>query len=376
LEFEGLRAAGLECMKDLKKLEEFHFEMIRDKEQHTIAKEVAKIEWIYSWCAQNLPQLKKIYTNYDHEELIDYEDSDDELSDGVAPKFKGTSSLETLETMSFLPEANLPELKELIFIARIEDPHFFTKICSYSSLTSLQLFHIKVTGDLYRVLDLIGSQLSSLKVKMEIVYVDYFRIFYSCPNLVEVTLVIDAEQRSEFRERVDCSHVHHLEEVTFGYNEFCETWEMPAGLLSLIFQAPRIRMIDIYRFVLPREDCVWLRDVVEGRFQRLQAVSFAGLLLAPGCTVDDFALMVKFLVCGAPNLHYFQIVGGWDNETDADFDETWCGGHEHSAIKFLDLLPSMIRTWSVPPIVGDSKKVEFGGAKSRIRINRRYFEHN
>jgi len=346
LDLRSIKVGGFEYMKDLKKLEEFHFAMTRDEKQQTFQHEVKVIELIYSWCAQNLPQLKLIDTYYDYEELIDY---DYELTGGITPCLSGTSSLETFESKSFLPEANLPDLKNLHFFGRIEDPHFFTKICSSKSLTKLQLFHFQDRDQLYKVLDLVGSQLSSLDVQMHLVDVDYFRIFYLCPNLVKFELLSDAEEDSAFKERVNRNHVHCLEEVVLGYNQNI-TWKMPAGLLNLIFQAPNIRMIDVDCFSLTKEDCVCLRDVEEGRFQRLQEVSLVDISLEPECTIDDFAQTVKFLVCSAPKLYYLQMV--FDTEytyTDFNYDHHLFVGKAAEANKFLELVPFRTRQ-KVPPL--------------------------
>jgi len=347
LEVGSIKVKGLEYMKDLKNLEAFHFAMTRDKENFTIQQEVELIALIYSWCAQNLPQLKLIEAYYSQDKLIDY-GCYDELLDGITPRFKGTSSLEAVQSKGSLPKANLPDLKELRFFGRIHDRHFFKKISSYKSLTKLQLFHFKVEDNLYKILDLVGTQLSSLDVEMHFVDVNYFRIFCSCPNLVNAKLLMDAEADSEFKELVDSSHVQHLEKVKFGYNEH-KSWQMPAGLLSLIFQAPKIRMIDIRNFSLSKEDCVWLRDLEEGRFQRLQEVNFLDLTLEPGCTLDDFALTVKFLVCGAPKLQHFRLFLGIDYANFIDYNEHWCA-ELPDAIKYLDLLPFEWRVHSLPPL--------------------------
>jgi len=321
-----IRYHGMQFMQDLKKLQEFHFEIVpHQEEKYNNDDELTGVEeWVYSWCAQNLPQLKLIGDTFDTEHFYQ-----------VVPAFSGTSSLETLHSTSFLPEANLPNLKQLRFCGDIDDSNLFPKLCSYKNLTTLVLNGIKAK-EFDQILELIGEQLSHLSVTMSNVnvFLLMYGIFHFCPNLVKVELELESITNSPailFQELVSAKNFLCLEEFHCGYMNPDMT--LPAGILKLILQAPLIRNIHVEYFSLTMEDCIWLKDVIEGRFQRLETVSFESLRLAPGCKIEDLGQIVKFLVSGAQKLSSFQI--DWD---DLDCREDW-NEKQPGVIKFLELLP-------------------------------------
>jgi len=318
-------------MKDLKKLEEFHFEIACSQFGFGFI-HVSRMEtvgWIYSLCAQNVPQLRLIGGPFD---LAEY------MFRYFTPIFSGTSSLETLHATGCLPEASLPNLKELLFIhdENIEC-NILPKLSSFKNLTTLG---ISTTDEdmLHQVLVSVGAQLSSLSVEIMIQHVDlYYKIFHSCPNLVKVELLVNTgsySQVSQHKELVGEKNFLRLEEIKCGYS-VDGSFIFPPGLLPLIFQAPKMRIIDFGHFSIQKEDCVWLRDVREGRFQRLERVNLSNLQLDPRCEMDEFALMVKLLVCGAINLKSFKI--SWDNYIVSYDEHNWLY-EQPQAIKILNLL--------------------------------------
>jgi len=236
-------------------------------------------------------------------------------------------------------EASLPSLKHLKFIAPIKDPNFFSKIGSFRNLTSMLIFPL---GPLQfsQILELIGTQLSYLFLSSGKVEDDlYFKIFHLCPNLVKVDLTIDTIENppiSKYKELVSDKNFLRLEEFKCGYSDN-ECFTLPAGFFSLVLQAPLLRIVDVEFWSVTKEDCVWLRDVEEGRFQRLEKVSLWSLNLADGCEMDNFGQMLKFLVCGAPNLKRIEM--NFDLRFDPDYFDDWNVG-QAGVIKCVELLDS------------------------------------
>jgi len=328
---------GLNYLSCLKKLEEFHFFILFQPQNSCKDTENATKEWIYSWCAQFLPKLKQIVH------------SDDTTHCGVTPTFTGTSNLETIQTASILPEASMPRLEKLIFDGDIEDPSFLVKLSAYKNLTSLSLLKVNVK-DFENAFVLIGTQLSNLYIDSSKNHnngdaFDYFKLFYFCPNLKRADLFIETGSvtpidNSQFKELVTVNNFSHLETIIGGlFYRGCPQLILPAGLMSLIFQAPLIERVTFGYVTLRKEDCVFLSNVVEGRFKNLEMVSFFKTQLEPGLTLDDVGNLVKSLVCGAPNL--FSIEIGWYNDDDYPEDNhiEWLM-EQTAAIKFMDLLPS------------------------------------
>jgi len=280
---------GFEYFDGLKKLEKFYFSFMDDRFHSPSIKEASfTTAWIYSLCAQRLPRLRLIVGS-----LKPYI-----KPMKFTPKFDGTSHLEALKSQFLLPEASLPNLKYLNFCGEIRDWHFFRKISSYRNLSRLKL---KSTHDcdLDKILELIGTQLSELEIKDY--QTDLAKIFHLCPNLVIFWSMITTKVQSEetnfkFTELISSHNFRRLEHF------YISPLKMPAGFLKLILNAPPIESVSVNPLYLKMEDCVWLRDVVEGRFQRLKWLEFSNVVLEPGCTMDHLGLMVKFLVCGAPNL--------------------------------------------------------------------------
>jgi len=114
-------------------------------------------------------------------------DNPDEPRVKVTPVFSATSNLKVLHSNFYLPEATLPNLKELNFFGDIKDMSFFTKISSYKSLNSLKVKSISV-DELDKILELIGSQLFSLNVLKDVGDIGYFKLVNLCPNLVTLNL--------------------------------------------------------------------------------------------------------------------------------------------------------------------------------------------
>jgi len=310
-------------MKDLKKLQEFHFEIPDNRANNCDDDELAGVkDWVYSWCAQNLPRLKLIGNTLYAQDLF-----------RVTPTFSGTSSLETLHSTSFLPEASLPNLKKLRFCGEIKDLNFLPKLSNYKNLTSLVLYVIEAE-ELEQILKLIGSQLSHLFVSVSNVNISiFYAIFYFCPNLVKFEIEFDLSVDplplvSKYKDLVDSNNFLRLEEFK------CDCF-VPAGFLSLIFLAPLISSINLEYFSLCKEDLVWLQDVVEGRFQKLTSVDFDSVQLAPGCEMKDLGQFVKFLVCGAPN--FSSVMVSWDPRCGPEFREYW-NSEQTGAVKFMKLL--------------------------------------
>jgi len=107
-------------MRGLKKLEELHFAITPNRDRitsNTINEVNGVMDWVYSWCAQCLPQLKLIGDNFKHNKVFD----------NVTPNFSRTSCLETLHTTSFLPEASLPNLKTCFSSRTLRTPTFSPK---------------------------------------------------------------------------------------------------------------------------------------------------------------------------------------------------------------------------------------------------------
>jgi len=111
--------------------------------------------------------------------------------------------------------------------------------------------------------------------------------------------------------------------------------DLPADLLKLIFEAPSIELIKFSDFYLEKEDCIWLRDLVEGRFQNLEEVCFFNMRMEHGCTTEDLGLMVKWLVCGAPKLKEFNV--NFDSTLNPRASELWLL-QQPCADKLIDLI--------------------------------------
>jgi len=326
---------GLKYLRDLKKLEEFHFFIVFKPQKVCEDTENATKEWIYSWCAQSLPKLKQIVH------------SNDTTHCGVTPTFTGTSNLETIQTASFLPEASLPHLKTLFLSGNIEDPNFFSKLSAYKNLTSLSCFEVNVK-EFEKALELIGTQLFNLRIKLSNHgsdnAVDYYKLFYLCPNLKDASLHIKtgsvtAFENSPFKKLVTVKNFWRLESIMGGFflNDV-QRLILPAGLISLIFQAPFIRSIQFGYINLRKEDCELLSNVVEGRFKNLQFVFLYKPQLEPGLTLDEVGNLVKSLVCGAPNLLTIKITW-YNDDDDPEHKKTRWLTEQSDAIKFIKLLP-------------------------------------
>jgi len=294
----------------------FQFEFL-DEHNHDILdmKSSAK-SWIYSWCAQHLPQLKEIKTNK----------GTTVYPEKIIPLFSGTSSLEVLQSAYFLPEANLPNLQELTFHGEIKDTEFFTKIYSYTYLRSLELFKIRVE-EFYQIIEFFGKQLTSLTfVGDDPSDFDFFKVVHLCPNLAKLCIHFRKRQSqvkcSKFQERVSSKNFEHLESFT------CDI-DLPDGVLKSIIYAPLIKIIKVADYTVRKEDCKLVLDD-EARFKRLEHVEFRRLRKGPGCTLDDLGLMVKLLVCGSPNL---KVVDMQSDVSDVDLNQDPTGAN-----KFVKLL--------------------------------------
>jgi len=305
-------------MTSLKKLEEFDYSFFVDKES---AGKKALVDssksWIYSWCAQNLPHLKKITTHLKNDIFNRTK---------IAPIFSGTSSLEALNSTNYLPEASLPNLKELTFHGDIKDTQFFTKIRNYSNLTTLELHNIRL-DELDQVLESFGRQLTSLTFLSDnhIIF-DYFKVVHLCPKLVKLHIMVwelkEKTDTSKFKELVSSENFRHLESVEFGAHEHEGT--LPDGFLEFIFQAPLLKIIKLTGYILKNKDLKLIqRCVVESRFQKLERVAFGR---QSGCTKDDLQLAIKLLVCAAIKLKEIRL--------------PWLSWYVDStpAAKFLELL--------------------------------------
>jgi len=179
-------------------------------------------------------------------------------------------------------------------------------------------------------LEFVGKQLSSLTASVWIGEVDCFKIFALCPNLVNLQIDTDANGfllQSAFEKHVCSKNFHKLETISIGSD-----YVMPESLFKLIFEAPCIRKIKM-PIVMKKENCELLQCVVQSRLQNLEDVRL-DLVLAPGCTLEDLGLMVKWLVCGAPNLKQVAI-----NPSDTHFQAKWAAA-QPGAFKFLKLLKS------------------------------------
>jgi len=326
LEASSIRLAGFQNISNLKKLQVFNFSFYRSDTYPGTNFKNSTISWIYSWCAQHLPQLK----------MIDVDLGTTEQPEKITPIFSGTSSLEALQSAHFLPAASLPNLETLVFHGEIKDAQFFAKIFSYTNLTSLEVHNVKM-DELDQILEFFGKQLTSLTcVTGDQSDFDCFKIVHFCPNLIKLCILLENPKKtvdSKFRELVSSRNLRCLESVTFG-SIFHET-VLPQGFLKFIFEAPAIEEINIRRYSLKKEDCRLVDDFVEGRFQKLEYVFFNDLQLEPGCTYDDLGLMVKLIVCGAPNLK--QVVIDWEPISATTELFAW-KEYPNGAKKFVQLL--------------------------------------
>jgi len=313
---------GFQHLMNLKKLEEFHFYLCDPDRVYPVeaTSDNKVINWIYSYCAQTLPNLKRIKIR--------------SVCGDFCPAISGTSNLEAIDTEYNLPAASLPRLKQLMFRQDIEDENFASKLCSYRSLTHLTLNDVEKYA---RFLELIGTQLSYLKVgAVNEGVIDLYKILHLCPNLVTLFTISSDEEdkypivKSRFKELVSSRNFRRLEEITLVNFEWVS---LPSGLFKFIFLAPCIRKIIITNTSIEKEECAWLRGVDEGRFQRLEEVYLAKLRLGSGCFVEDVGQMVEWLVCGAASLK--SVIIKWNCHFDPSAEDEWC---KDGAVKFIELL--------------------------------------
>jgi len=130
---------GIQNLSGLKKLEVFHFNLT-GYNRNEFWEECRNLlddtyRWIYSWCAQNLPKVKKIDNFFGCRPI---------KRRSFTPAFVGTSHLEHFESTHFLPDACLPNLKTLVLGGNINYISNFRKLSSYKNLTSLQLIKLKM----------------------------------------------------------------------------------------------------------------------------------------------------------------------------------------------------------------------------------------
>jgi len=303
---------GIQHMTDLKKLEEFHFSLDNpDPVNHEVT------NLIYTLCAQNLPNLKRIKVCSD--------------LDDVCPVIKATSNLEVLQTQICLPDASLPNLRELTLRGDFAaESKLSSKICSYTRLTTLKLDNVENAGS---ILKLIGKQLSELHLFRQET-VDLFQVFHLCPNLIRFfTSASSTVGNGRWKEKVSSENFRRLEVISYLPDEMKHAF--PASLLKMILLAPFITKVTLAQVSLGKKDCGWLRGVDEGRFQKLESFELRCLSLGPGCTMEDLGLMVKWLVCGAARLRKLTLE--WCCSLDDSAHDKW-EEEQKAAVEFIELL--------------------------------------
>jgi len=238
---------------------------------------------------------------------------------------------------NFLPEARLPNLKELTFRGDINGSDFSSKLSSYSNLTTLTLVDV---SNFEKFLELIGQQLSDLSVAMTVSgVIDFFKIFHLCPNLTELCVFASDDglvDNYKLKKLVTSKNFRRLE--VFQFISLSQTSSaMPAGLLKMVLQAPSIKKLQVINFSLNKKDCDWLSGVDKARFQKLEEIFFKSVKLETLGTMKDLGRMVKWLVCGAPNLKSVQFL--WDLYWYPFAYAMWSRDHERAG-EFIKLLNS------------------------------------
>jgi len=286
---------GLEHLKSLDLLEEFHFVFTLDFDLQAEAE--TAITRVYSWAGQNLPKIKLIgYSIFDSEDDI-HSDFYVEHS----PEFSGVSFLETLHVNGRLPQASLPKLKKLHFRGRNLDSteDVLPTLSTYSNLTYLVL-EVVAWEKMVLILRHIGKQLSHLCCNMDGHQgtVDHYQIFHLCPNLVSY------KQEMFHKPTLDSPSKLLLSQRNFRNLEVCKTAGLPSDLMAMILRAPSIRVFDCDGEI-SKAHCQYV-EAIE-RFPSLERIYVSYVTFHDDCGLDDLEKMVKKIVCCAPQLKQISV---------------------------------------------------------------------
>jgi hypothetical protein len=292
-------------------LQELYFYV---SEKYGLKQMVSLTQFIYSHCADNIPKLRLVG---DITELN--QDLPFSALHAIYPQIKGESQLEHLHAAAKLPNAKLPNLKYLYLRGPFkENPNsFLGKLSSYGKLTHL----ILNCDDPRQILETIGHQLTSLRVGST-KSVDYFEIFFLCPNLEEMTQNSGRQCIAESPFQNIIKTPTTLVEIEVALQSVRRPFTK--GLIKTIFHSPEIKRVNLQGFILGSDEII-SPDFLPQGFPRLKHLEMKDMQISHDCTMRQFADMITRLIVLAPCLEVLTIdwalgtdlLDRWDQQSDA-----------------------------------------------------------